>query len=208
MLTALAVLFSLAGLLLASFGAIRIGRARRLREIQSAWARLASDLGAELRIGEDGRLSIRGRRGDAEWELDQRIGLFARPGLRAWFEAADRLAPARVWREPPDDVRTLERTGSEEFRTVYQVEQGPIAAGCVRWLDDTEVQDLLLASHAFAAAVIGSTTVLAASAPTVWIVLEPRGASSVDDDSVRLAIEWAARMAMLAREGVAAAPPH
>jgi hypothetical protein len=208
MITALLVLVSLAGLVIAAFGAIRYGQARRLRDEQSRWQELAASLGVDMRVREDGRPSLWGRDRGIEWELRAAFGVFARPGMSISFETADRLAPATAWREPIDagevgqgvDSGALERVGSEDFRAVFQVEQGPVLAGCVRWIADREVQDLLLAIRPVAAAVSAASST---GAQSIWIVLE-----DLEEQSVRLALEWSSRMATLAREGVAAAPPH
>ncbi len=200
MMIALLTLFSLVALAVAAFGVIRFDRARKLRDERARWADIALVLDAELRVGENGRPTVHGRRAEVEWELRTNYDFFGRPGLEVTFDAADRLAPATVWREPPDDVEHLERLGSEEFRTVFQVEQGRLDAGCVRWLDDRETQDLLLAIHPFAASVISG---IEARNPKVWLILD-----ELDLEGIRLAIEWSVRMSRLAREGQAALPPH
>lgn len=199
MITALLVVLALIGLLAAGVGALRLEQRRRLRDERTRWEDLALLLDAELRVAEDGRLSLHGQHGDVSWVLRPDDAVFGRPTLEASFDAADRLAPAAVWREPPEDAGELERVGSDEFRTVFEVEQGAVAAGCVRWVADREIQDLLLASGAFAAIVLAQDP----RRPTIRLVLD-----EAELDGVRLAIEWAARMSTLAREGVSATPGH
>lgn len=199
MITALLVALALIGLLTAALGALRLEQVRRLREERTRWEDLALLLDAELRVSEDGSLSLHGARGDTTWVLRPDDPAFGRPTLEASFEAADRLAPATVWREPPEDAGELERVGTEEFRTVFEVEQGAVAAGCVRWVADREIQDLLLASGAFAATVTAQDP----RRPVIRLLLD-----EAELDGVRLAIEWAARMSTLAREGVSATPGH
>lgn len=199
MITLLLVALSLIGLLAAGIGALRYEQVRRLREERTRWEDLALLLDAELRVAEDGRLSLHGQQGELTWVLRPHDAELERPTLEASFDAADRLAPATVWRDPPEDAGELERVGSDEFRTVFEVEQGAVAAGCVRWVADREIQDLLLASGAYAATV----TALDPRRPVVRLVLD-----EAEVDGVRLAIEWAARMSTLAREGVAATPGH
>ena len=67
------------------------------------------------------------------------------------------------------------------------------------WIEDREIQDLLLASGAYAA----STRPENPRRPAIWLALD-----EPELDGVRLAIEWALRMSTLAREGIAAAPGH
>ncbi|UJR87158.1 hypothetical protein [Sandaracinus amylolyticus] len=205
MITVLLVALALVGLLAAAYGAVRFEQHRRLRDERTRWEDLALLLDAELRVGEDGRLSLHGEQDDATWILRASGSELAddtasaRALLEVTFDAADRLAPAIVWREPPEDAGELERVGTEEFRTVFEVEQGSVPAGCVRWIEDREIQDLLLASGAFAAMVRAQDP----RRPTIAMVLD-----QVDLDAVRLAIEWASRMSRIAREGIAATPPH
>ena len=198
MITVLLVALSLVGLLAAAYGAVRFEQHRRLRDERTRWEDLALLLDAELRVGEDGRLSLHGEQDEATWVLREDV-VHGRAALEVSFDAADRLAPCTVWREPPEDAGELERVGSDEFRTVFEVEQGSVAAGCVRWIEDREIQDLLLASGAFAAGVRANDP----RRPVIGIVLD-----QVELDAVRLAIEWASRMSRLAREGIAATPPH
>jgi len=106
-----------------------------------------------------------------------------------------------VWSDAPEDEETLERLGSEEFRTVFEVQQGEIAAGHVRWVEDRESQEILLAARPYLASV--SSPPSATPRTIVSVVFD-----EVDVDGIRLAIEWADRLARLARDGVAAAPPH
>lgn len=199
MITALLVALTLIGLLAAALGMVRFEQVRRLREERTRWEDLALLLDAELRVSEDGSLSLHGQQGDVVWVLRTHDAAFERPALEASFDAADRLAPATVWREPPEEAGELERLGSDEFRTVFEVEQGAVAAGCVRWVGDREIQDLLLASGAFAATVTAQDP----RRPVIRLVLD-----DAQLDGVRLAIEWASRMRTLAREGVAATPGH
>jgi len=201
MITFLVALIALLALALASFGAIRLQQARRLRDEEARWSRLATELGGELRIGENGRLSVVGSRDRIEWELHRAYGWLARPGIELRFEGADRLAVASVWSDAPEDEETLERLGSEEFRTVFEVQQGEIAAGHVRWVEDRESQEILLAARPYLASV--SSPPSATPRTIVSVVFD-----EVDVDGIRLAIEWADRLARLARDGVAAAPPH
>lgn len=201
MISFLVALAALLGLALTSFGVIRLQKARRLRDEEARWSRLAAELGGELRVGENGRLSITGARDRIEWELHRAYGWLARPGIELRFEGADRLAAASVWSDAPDDEEKLERLGSEEFRTVFEVQQAEIAAGHVRWIEDAECQDLLLAARPYLASVIAPPSAMPRT--IVSVVFE-----EVDVDGIRLAIEWADRLARLARDGVAAAPPH
>lgn len=198
---ALATLAAIVVLVLASYGAIRVRRARQLREEIARWARLAAELGGELRAGEKGRLSIAGSTGRIEWELHRAYGWYGRPGIELRFEGADRLAIACAWSDPPDDEERLERIGSDEFRTVFEVQQGELAAGHVRWIDDSDCQDILLAIRPYCASVMSS------------LGTSPRAIVSVVFDEVevvatRLSIEWAEHLARLARDGQPAAPPH
>lgn len=200
MIAIVATLAALAAVLIASYGAIRIQRARRLRDEEARWARLAAELEGELRVGESGRLTIIGREGAIEWELHRALGWYGRPGIELRFEGADRLAIASVWSEAPDDEERLERLGSDEFRTVFEVQQGEVAAGHVRWVDDAESQDILLATRPYCAAVTAPSGSPRTIVTVVW--------SEIDAVAVKLAIEWAARLATLARHGASAAPPH
>jgi hypothetical protein len=209
MAAVLAVLVVLAGLMLTVYAAIRVDRARWLRNEQGRWARLAVVLGAELTVGEDGWPRLRARCGDFDWELrtDCVVSreLEGLPVMDVRFDGAERLAPAIVWRDPPDgavDRAACEAVGSEDMRAVFVVEQAPVPAGCVRWVDDREIQDLLLAVRPRAAAVIEPRGTPPRAA--VWIVLD----RYPDEDRIRLAIDWARRMALLAREGAPAVPPH
>ena len=116
-------------------------------------------------------------------------------GFPLHFDWSWRTLFNREW----EDVQFFMQGGSEEFRTVFEVEQGRVAAGCVRWVDDREIQDLLLATGAFAATVDAQDP----RRPVIRLVLE-----DAQLDAVKLAIEWTARMRTLAREGVAATPGH
>ena len=69
MISILLVALALLGLALGSFGVIRLQRARRQRDEEAKWAVMAGELGGELRIGENGKLTIAGSRDRIEWVL-------------------------------------------------------------------------------------------------------------------------------------------
>jgi hypothetical protein len=195
------VALALALLLLASLGAIRLRAALRLRDQRGRWQVLAEMLEGELIVHEDGALSIARRTPSLSWEVREQIPGVTGPALEVAFDVADRLTPAHVFRDPPEGTGPLERVGSEEFRTVFEVDEGALDAGCVRWLADREIQDLLLAMRPREAAVVRTRDGVPRT--EVRVVFD-----EVDLDGLRLAIEWAERLARLAREGIAAAPPH
>lgn len=208
MLPALVAIVALAGIAAAIAGAVRVRRFRSRREQLSRWTKLAAALGAELGLTEEGGLAMQGRTGEVAWTLHSVLGVgylvdaMSRVDLR--FDHTERLAPASVWREPPDEVAErgfLERLGTEEFKLIFSVERKDLTAGVVQWVTDEAVQDILLAIRPYAAAVVEM-----AGAPAhshTWIILD-----DVDETSMRLTLEWAARMAELAIGGVPALPPH
>lgn len=197
----LLVVLALAGLVTAAFGAIRLEQARRRRDEEAQWAEIAALLDAELRIGEDGRPWIRGRAQDVDWEVQSGGGRGGVPRFGVRFEGADRLAPAAVWRSDHDVEETPPPAIGTDFRMVFSIDESPVPAGCVRWLADGEIQDLLVTIHPIAARVVETRGM--PPVPTIEIALDDTTVLTI-----RTAIDWALRMARLAREGQPAAPPH
>lgn len=194
---ALIVLAGLLGLLALAFSFIRLERVRRLRDEVAVWAELAALLDAELQTRSDGRLSMRGRLQDLTWELEAGAGGATR--FMVFFDGSDRLAPATLVRSSHEgDGIAAEPT---DFRFVFAVDESPVPAGRVRWVADREIQEFLVAIHPLGARVAET------------IGMQPRLAIELvlGDTTlftVRTAIDWATRMAHLAREGTPAAPPH
>jgi hypothetical protein len=205
--SALLVVIALVGLVVTAYGAIRLEQGRRRRDEEARWAELAVLLDAELRVGEDGRPWIRGRAGDVEWDLRQSAGRGSVPRFGVRFEGADRLAPAAVWRSSHEDEEEDGRPAlGTDFKLVFAIDESPVPAGCVRWLDDPEIQDLLMTIHPLAARVVETRGM--PPVPTIEIALEDARRAELTVLTIRASIDWALRMAHLAREGRAAAPPH
>lgn len=207
MIPVLLVVLSLVGLAMLAYGAIRLEQGRRRRVEEAQWRELATLLDAELRVGEDGRPQIRGHAEDVDWEV--RAGGLPRFVVR--FEGADRLAPASVFRasgeEEEESASEASAAMAADFRLLFRVDEAPVPAGTVRWLEDREIQDLLVTIHPLAARVVDARTI--PPIPTIEIALDPASWSDgAELLTIRSAIDWARRMAHLAREGEAAAPPH
>lgn len=205
--SALLVVLALVGLVMLAFGAIRLEQGRRRRDEETRWAEIALLLDAELRVGEDGRPWIRGRAQDVEWDVHPPGSRGGLPRFGVRFEGADRLAPASIWRSShEDDDEGARPSLGTDFRLVFSVDESPVPAGCVRWLADGEIQDLLVAIHPIAARVLEMRGM--PPAPTIEIALEDGLDTGAAVLTIRAAIDWALRMAHLAREGAPAAPPH
>jgi hypothetical protein len=196
MIEALIVLAALLGLLALAFSFIRLERVRRDRNEVMQWTEMAALLDAELEARSDGRLCIRDRAQDLTWELEAGAGGQIR--FLVSFDGADRLAPATLWRSSHEGDESSSQ--STDFRFVFAVDESPVPAGRVRWLADPIIRDLLVAIHPNAVRVteVGVRPVLA-----IEIVM-----GDTTSFTVRAAIDWALRMAHLAREGSPAAPPH
>ncbi len=194
------VVLALAGLAMLAFGAIRLEQARRRHDEETHWAEIALLLDAELRIGEDGRPWIRGRAQDVDWEVQAGGARGGMPRFGVRFEGADRLAPAAVWRSAHEEDDSAPPVHGD-FKMVFSVDESPVPAGCVRWLDDLEIQELLVTIHPIAARVLETRGM--PPVPTIEIALDDATVLTV-----RTAVDWALRMAHLAREGTPAAPPH
>ncbi len=197
MMNALFVLAALLGLWVLAFSFIRLERARRDRHEALQWAELAALFDAVLEARSDGRACIRGQVQDLTWELEAIVG--KRTRFLVSFDGSDRLAPATLWRSSHEGEEGVSQPS--DFRFVFAVDEGPIPAGRVRWLVDAEIQDFLVAIHPIAVRVVETDRMRSILAIEIMM-------DDTTSFTVRTAIDWAVRMAHLAREGAPATPPH
>jgi hypothetical protein len=189
------VVAALFALLILAASATYVARALRAKQGSRArqrWQELADALEASLDQSDakSTDLVLDGRTEGVEWTLRATEAADVPARLSATFMGIERLGTATVLRDA--QVRESDGTGSE-LKTLYRVEAQPVAAGCIAWTEDQLTQELLLA---LAAPVVTVDSVLA-------VLLD-----QVDVERVSLAIELAARLSRLARDGIAASPPH